>query len=136
MVQGIWADTAIDPTIWSETRGFTRSLQTSALAQLVDVGVPLADAGQELTVRRVVWLRWSDQRSQGRGVQRLLALVGLAGRGLISQADAVLVGGAFDGAGERVQQVPPVCHLDRYGGAGGCRLKVLHRSRQITLLSG
>lgn len=35
------------------------------------------------------------------------------------QADAVLVGGSFDGTGESAQQVPPVGHLDRVGCRAG-----------------
>ncbi|QEU90845.1 hypothetical protein CP970_07985 [Streptomyces kanamyceticus] len=84
-----------------------------AFAKLMDVGVPLADAGQELAVGWVGRLRRFDQGCQDHGIRRLCGFVQITGLGVFSQAGAVLVGGAFDRAGERAQQMPAICCLDR-----------------------
>lgn len=47
--------------------GGDRADRPAAFTQLVGVGVPLPDAGQELSVRWVARLRWPDQRGTGDG---------------------------------------------------------------------
>ncbi|MEU1408228.1 hypothetical protein ABZ471_38995 [Streptomyces sp. NPDC005728] len=96
--------------------------------------MPLADVGQELAVGWVGRFRRSDQRSQGGGIRRLLGLIQMGTLGVFAQAGAVLCAVRSTARASEWSK----CHLSATSIASGAAraaawLKVLHRSRQITL---